>query len=271
MSTAPELGTMSPEELVAELDLLHAERERTGQVSPESGPLLSRLAVAIQGLESREPRRAARLIERLLRYLRPLIRSAVWNARRTTRSVSREDATQVASMEVVKCLRSYQPSRGGSFAYWVNAHLGAALRDYMLSHAADVSLSHGAARKRWGEAVTVLVTSADAPSRNSEGDDCNRRLSSHLVSVKDVLHASDASNPEEALAKAQDSAALAAAVNRLQGLEREVIAWTYGIGRPERKLSDFVVEWNMSYSTLKLLKQRALESLRKELAKLKEE
>lgn len=194
----------------------------------------------------------------LMGMLMPQLRQVAGQFEKSRGSLSREDLVQVAAIEAVKAIETYQRSkRGGqSFGTWVVWRARRAIMDQIRLHRADMCLPDRAQRGKGKWQRSVDVVSRDAPEQ------------SHATSAtrsQDAASALEADSIEDVLIAHERCVLVQRALSQMEPQLEELIARVYGIGLPRESTRAVAARWCMSRRRLDELLAQAHDELRERL------
>ncbi len=225
-----------------------------------SRELVDMLVLAIRGCRASGDAQSEREYSgQLMDVLMPELRKLACDFDKSRGSLSREDLVQVAAMEAVKAVDTYQRSKRGeqSFATWVKWRAHRAIMDQIRLHRADVCLPDRAQRGKgkWQQAVDLV--SKDAPEQE---------LSRSATRKNDERRAREADSLVSVLIAHERSVLVQRALAELEPQQEELLSRIYGIGMPREGTRAVATRWGMSRRRVDELLAQAHDELRARLS-----
>ncbi|MCP3163321.1 sigma-70 family RNA polymerase sigma factor [Myxococcus qinghaiensis] len=232
---------------------------RGGRGPRESREWIDTTVLAIRACRVEGDAKSEReLSNRLLDMLMPLLRKLAGEFDKARGSLSREDLFQVAAMEAIKAVETYQRAKRGeqSFRTWVKWRARRAIMDQIRLHRADVCLPDRAQRGKgkWQRAVDLI--SRDAPEQG---------LSRSATRKHDERLAQEMDRLEDFLIAHERCVLVQRALAELEPQLAELLSRTYGIGMPREGTRALAARWCMSRRRVEELLAVAHDELREHL------
>ncbi|WP_338865163.1 sigma-70 family RNA polymerase sigma factor [Myxococcus stipitatus] len=225
-------------------------------VTRESREWIDTLVLAIRACRIEGDAKSEReLSAQLMDMLMPQLRRLAGEFEKSRGSLSREDLVQVAAMEAIKAVETYQRAKRGeqSFRMWVKWRARRAIMDQIRHHRADVCLPDRAQRGKGKCQRSVDLISRDEPSQ---------ALGWSATRKHDDARAQEADGLEALLIAHERCVLVQRALAELEPQLAELLSCLYGIGRPQEGTRAVAIRWRMPRHRVEELLAQAHDELR---------